>query len=280
MNEALPVGLRPKRSPCPKLRISIVTYAPDNAILRKTVTSLERSVAGLTDFLVDLTLIDNGPSGSEASLRSLFLDVRLSTKVLSGQGNVGYGQGHNLAISGDSDYHLILNPDVELAENALVNALAFMREHLACGLLSPSVLDGSGGHQYLCKRYPTILDLALRGFSPAWLKRQFAERLARYEMRDQIGDKVVWNPPIVSGCFMLFKTEVLRALDGFDSRYFLYFEDFDLSLRAGLISQVAYVPTVRIVHHGGHASRKGWQHLKMFFASAIKFFNQHGWRWW
>ncbi len=61
---------------------------------------------------------------------------------------------------------------------------------------------------------------------------------------------------------MLFRTEVLKKLGGFDPRYFLYFEDYDLSLRTHEVARVAYVPSVRVLHHGGDAARKGWTHIK------------------
>ncbi|KUE80788.1 hypothetical protein ATO46_14560 [Aeromonas schubertii] len=100
-------------------------------------------------------------------------------------------------------------------------------------------------------------------------------------MADQLNNRdMLWDPPIVSGCFMLFRTDVLQQLGGFDPRFFLYFEDFDISLRAGKISRIAYVPQVKVVHHGGHASRKGWRHIWMFGRSMVTFFNIHGWRWW
>lgn len=76
---------------------------------------------------------------------------------------------------------------------------------------------------------------------------------------------------IVSGCFMLFRTDALKALGGFDERYFLYFEDFDLSLRAQKLGRVVYYPGVRIQHYGGGAGRKGWRHIKMFLRSALTF---------
>ena len=99
-------------------------------------------------------------------------------------------------------------------------------------------------------------------------------------MRDVINERdIVWDPPIVSGCFMLFRTDVLKRLSGFDPRYFLYFEDYDLSLRTHNIARVAYVPAVRVLHHGGGAARKGSAHIRMFATSAIKFFIRFGWKW-
>jgi GT2 family glycosyltransferase len=73
---------------------------------------------------------------------------------------------------------------------------------------------------------------------------------------------------------------VLQRLDGFDPRYFLYFEDYDLSLRTGRIARIVYVPAVRIVHFGGGAADKGFQHIRLFAASAWRFFGTHGWRLW
>ncbi len=160
-------------------------------------------------------------------------------------------------------------------------ALAFLDAHPEVGLLTPSICDEGGQLQYLCRRPPTLLDLFVRGFAPTRVRRRFAARLAHYEMRDVINDHdIVWDPPIVSGCFMLFRTEVLKKLGGFDPRYFLYFEDYDLSLRTHDVARVAYVPSVRVIHHGGGASRKGFAHIRMFAASAFKFYNRFGWRLW
>ncbi len=98
-------------------------------------------------------------------------------------------------------------------------------------------------------------------------------------MRDLVGDKdIIHNPPIVSGCFLLFRTSILKKLGGFDPRYFLYFEDFDLSLRTRKITQIAYVPQVKIIHYGGQVAKKGRRHIIMFIRSSITFFNTHGWK--
>ena len=84
---------------------------------------------------------------------------------------------------------------------------------------------------------------------------------------------------LASGCFMLVRTRALLAAGGFDDAYFLYFEDFDLSLRLGGQGRLIFNPAMRIVHHGGYAARKGMQHVKYFLRSGVMFFNQHGWRW-
>jgi GT2 family glycosyltransferase len=234
-----------------------------------------------------IVVVDNGPDAAACeTVAARVSEVRAlpgapPVDILTGHGNVGFGRGHNLAIlRSTTDYHLVLNPDVRLAQDALSEGLRFLAGHAEVGLLAPSVTWPDGSPQYLCKRYPSVLDLALRGFAPAPVRRLFDARLARYEMRAETGSEVVYDVPIASGCFLLCERRLLASLGGFSDRFFLYFEDFDLSLRMGKAARTAYVPAVHIVHHGGGAARKGWPHVKMFAASGLTFFRLHGWRWW
>ncbi|KNH08820.1 Glycosyl transferase, family 2 [Candidatus Burkholderia brachyanthoides] len=266
------------------ISVSLVVYLPHRQLLERTlhtlVLALDRlCVAGQVES-APLYLVNNGTDES-IDWSELDSDERYKISVIEGQGNVGYGRGHNLAIErATSRYHLILNPDIELDGEALERALVFMEAHPEVGLVSPMVVDDHDHQQFLCRRFPTVFDLFARGFLPSTLRRRFADRLARYEMRDVINDRdIVMDPPIVSGCFMLFRTDVLKKLGGFDLRYFLYFEDYDLSLRTHDVARIAYVPSVRVLHHGGDAARKGFGHIRMFAASAFRFFHRFGWEW-
>ncbi|WP_415868259.1 glycosyltransferase family 2 protein [Burkholderia ubonensis] len=278
------MGTGVTRAESTRLSVSLVVYRPDAAVFARTLESLGLAINETRKrhhgFAIDLFIIDNGGLPDIGSSLAALDTAGIRHVIVSGQGNVGYGRGHNLAIErADSDYHLVLNPDVDIEREALTRALEFWGTHPDVGLLTPRIDDGDGNLQYLCRRYPTLLDLIVRGFMPLSIKRRFSSRLSRYEMRDVINDcDVVWDPPIVSGCFMLFRTAVLKRLGGFDARYFLYFEDYDLSLRTHDLARVAYVPSVRVAHYGGGASRKGIAHIRMFAASAFKFFNRFGWK--
>ncbi|WP_421235354.1 glycosyltransferase family 2 protein [Aeromonas enteropelogenes] len=263
-----------------RVTISVVIYNVDLDLLQRTLSNLLCAFKS-NAWDIELYLRDNSLiiTNSLSTLLETYSKAIAITFFHDGN-NIGYGEGHNKCLS-PGDYHLILNPDLEVAPDALQKALEFMEKHPECGLLTPHATWDDGQVQRLCKRYPTVFDLLLRGGAPAFVKRIFQKRLDHYEMADLLNEwDILWDPPIVSGCFMLFRTEVLHKLGGFDPRFFLYFEDFDLSLRAGKISRIAYVPQVKVVHHGGHASRKGWRHIWMFGRSMVTFFNIHGWRWW
>jgi len=259
------------------LTVSIVTYLPEQSSLTSTLKSLENATSRLHDVTTSTWIIDNSPPRLHPGwLKNL--SEAYSASLIHGHGNIGYGRGHNLILDNLGDYHLILNPDVELAEDALTAALDFMEKHPECGLVTPYVSWPDGSQQYLCKRLPTLFDLFLRGFAPEFVQAWFRARLDHYEMRDVIGETTYWDPPMASGCCMLFRKDVLQRLSGFDPSFFLYYEDSDISLRTSQISRIVYFPDMKIVHHGGHAARKGWRHIVMFVRSAATFFNRHGWR--
>ena len=234
---------------------------------------------------IPVYLIDNSEL-SELSLTA-FEDSQLQAdhlgvelRLIHGHGNVGYGAAHNLLINElESDFHLMLNPDVVLDKQFLAVGINYLIGHKDVALIVPMASHKNGERQFLCKRYPSVFTLFVRGFLPRNSHKLFTKRLARYEMRDLHAERINDDIPIGSGCCMLTRSSALTAIKGFDARYFLYFEDFDLSLRIRQQGRIAYLPTMKIVHGGGYAARKGFSHVRMFVRSAIRFFATHGWRW-
>lgn len=269
------------------LSVSLVVYHPDMDELRQTISSLRAALErarheGVLD-AATLHLVDNGspdPAGVDGLARTETAGLPwLALEIARGHGNVGYGLGHNVAIlASTAAYHLVLNPDVFITRDAIVEAIRFLDANADVGLLAPDVRGPAGERQYLCKGYPSVLVLFLRGFAPGVLRRLFREYMEGYELRQMIGKDVVKGIPMVSGCFMFARTGVLRSVGGFSPDYFLYFEDYDLSLRLGRRSSLAFVPAVRVTHSGGHSARKGARHILLFARGATTFFRTHGWK--
>lgn len=278
----------PERSAI-SLSVSVVCFHTAAAQLEALFDSLLANLQALAargDALqVDCYLVDNGASEASPSPLLEDLDEALAglhgrLQQIGGHGNVGYGAGHNLAIRrSQADYHLILNPDVELAPDCLAAGLDYLQAHPRAVAVSPRASGTAGDRQYLCKRFPSVGLFFLRGFVPSRLQQPFRRALARFEMRELPEDRPSEHIPIISGCFMLCRAQALRAVGGFDESYFLYFEDFDLSLRLRAHGTLVYLPAMRIRHHGGHSARKGVRHIGLFARSGRRFFATHGWQW-
>ncbi len=271
---------------------SIAKFKSDPDLLQRTLAALDEALARATSagLLGDsqVNLIDNdAPEGRPADDNHVPDFARKSPaswRRLSGHGNIGYGRAHNLVLrEREADLYLVLNPDAVLAPDALIRGIEYLRSNPACGLVAPFAAGPDGTPQFLCKRYPDVLTLFLRAFGSAALKRRFARRLERYELRDLIGQDAetpATSVPLASGCCMLLRADIVHTSHGFDPRYFVYFEDYDLSLRVTERSpwRIDYAPAMRIVHYGGNAARKNLAHIRLFVGGAFRFFTRHGWK--
>ena len=272
-----------------KLSISVVCYQTPSHFLDSLAESLVLAINTLflhrPNSQISLYFIDNSRDTRDSSnvcrhIRHRLVDQNISVELVSGHGNIGYGRAHNLIIDKiDSDYHLVLNPDVTLEHDALHKALVTISLKSNTKILSPFVASPTGEKQFLCKSYPSVLILLIRGLSLPKLRSIFHRRLSQYEMHDLSESEPTECPMLLSGCFMLFDSEVFKAVEGFDEKYFLYFEDFDLSLRISKFGTLVYDPQVIITHAGGNTGSKGLWHVFRFLESGFKFFNTHGWQW-
>lgn len=271
------------------LSVSVVLHNNSLELLKRALHSLlaaagaarqEAVLAGVAVYLVD--------NASDADYRRRLADLVASWPedapcrlyYLPQPDNRGFGYGHNRVLeSAGSDFHVVLNPDAELEVDTLCAGVSAMNDDHSIVLLSPRVFGPAGSQEFLCKRYPSLLVLLLRGFAPAFIRHLFRRQLDEYEMRGPCSGEEQVEVDIASGCFMLLRSPALRAVGGFNEDFFLYFEDFDLSLRLRSQGRLVFDPAMRVVHHGGYAASKGLRHVRYFVASGLRFFHLHGWRW-
>lgn len=279
--------MTPKNLPI-SISISVVYYDTPTQEVSQNLESIIRSIRHLeanhstsptTIFLIDNSEKPCVTSEHFESCEAYQKGQSIDINIIKGQGNIGYGSAHNLILNSIcSDCHLVLNPDVQLDTSAITEAVGEFERNEDLVLLSPNAKDALGKKQYLCKNYPSLFTLLVRGCFPPGIKRLFDRRLAKYEMREIADNAITGNASLASGCFMFLKTDAFRKVGGFDQNYFLYFEDFDLSLRLQEIGEIVYAPQVRIIHTGGNTAKKGIKHIKIFIQSGIRFFNTYGWR--
>ncbi len=222
-----------------------------------------------------LILVDN----SQFAIDYDFSHLSKVRYVLKNE-NLGYGKAHNigikLAVEQNYNYHLVINPDIEIGDNIIENLVNFMDNNKNVGLVMPKIVYGDGSLQYLCKKLPTPFDLIGRRFLPRSIKKMFQARLDGYELKHKDYDKQM-DVPNLSGCFMFMRTSVLAQIGGFDERFFMYLEDTDLCRRIGEVSRTVYYPEVSVIHGYAKDSYKSVKLLKFHINSAISYFNKWGW---
>jgi N-acetylglucosaminyl-diphospho-decaprenol L-rhamnosyltransferase len=89
-------------------------------------------------------------------------------------------------------------------------------------------------------------------------------------------DSSVFYPDWVAGMFMLLKSSTYENLEGFDEKYFLYYEDIDLCLRSWRAkSSVIVSKNVSIVHKAQRDSHANLGFFILHLKSMCRFFVKH-----
>ena len=258
------------------LSISIVYHNNDD-YLEKVLVQVLPIFRGIE---AKVFLIDNASTDKSSKIldRLVPRDDPWITRVVSGQ-NLGFGRAHNLVLDRiHSRYHLICNPDILLEDaSPLTKCLAFMDDIPEVGLSTVRLLNPDGSLQATNKQFPNVLDHFLRRFCSGIRWSLIRHRMESYEMRD-VGYESIIDVPFVTGAFMMVRTDLLKAVGGFDPRYFLYFEDADLCRKIQITHRTVYYPYASVIHLWERAAHKHFSTGRIFVESGIRYFNKWGWK--
>ncbi len=250
---------------CFMINVSIVLYNTAFEEIERLVRILRQASCVDTIYLVDNSAISN-PEFMNLPVEYIFINQ-----------NIGYGAAHNIAlrksIELQTDYHLVVNPDITFEPEILSEIVEFMNKNTEIGHLMPKVFYPDGQIQYLCKLLPTPFDLIFRRFLPTrWTEKQ----TYKFEMRDSDYNKIM-DVPYLSGCFMFLRINALKEVGLFDERFFMYPEDIDLTRRIHQKFRTVFYPEVSVVHHHAQSSYKNYRMLWVHISNMIKYFNKWGW---
>lgn len=251
-----------------KLTVSIVTHRTDPQMLARALQSVARSHPAA------VYIVDNSPLHPPAP--SLPEGAGFALEYIPVE-NRGFGAAHNIAIrdalDAGTDYHLVLNPDVEWEGDALTPLAEYMEANPDVGMAMPRVLYPDGTLQYTCRMLPTPLDLFLKRFMPG---RTAARRMRRYLLADADHHRSI-DSPYLLGSILLFRAEALQSEGLFDERFFMYPEDIDITRRIHNQWKTLYLPLATVTHKHAAASRHSFRMLRIHMANMIRYFNKWGW---
>ena len=246
--------------------VGLVAYCmSENDILRISksldLSSLEYKV-----------VVDNSPTNSSQSLFEEY-----NWLYIHKPDNPGFGASHNIIFNRFSylaDYHSIINPDIFFTTDPFINLVNFLKENKDAGAVMPKVVYPSGKIQRLTKLLPTPIDVTIRRL-PIKALQDLVNK--RYEIHNADYFKGTYRVPFISGCFIVFKTKILKKIGFFDERYFMYFEDTDLCRRLWINSYYPYYYSFVKVKHGYEkGSAKSLKLFGIHIKSAIKYFLKWG----
>jgi GT2 family glycosyltransferase len=255
----------------PSIHIVVVNWNTGNH-LRACLDSIARSRA--TDAAISrVTVVDNASSDNSADVLE---GVALPLEVVRNTRNVGFAAACNQgAAHSSADYLLFLNPDTRLFPDTLGTVTRFMESEAASGIgiCGVEVVNQDGQYAIACSRFPSLRILAGKATGlDRLLPRLFPRHhLTAHETRQ--------SRPVdqVIGAFYFVRRELFDELGGFDTRYFMYFEDVDFALRARAAGASSYFLKEATVLHAANVSSDQIRSTRIFYSlsSRLLFARRH-----
>lgn len=181
-------------------------------------------------------------------------------KVIRNASPKGFGANHNQAFAcATGRYFCVMNPDIRLNNNPFNDLMSCLQD-AAVAVAAPVVLDGQGVIDDTARRFPSPIGI---------LRKAFGGSIgADYP----VGGTPV-HPDWVGGMFMLCPRAAFEEINGFDERYFLYYEDVDLCARLRLKGyEVVLCPQARVFHHARRSSHRSFKYARWHVTSMVRFF--------
>jgi len=236
-----------------RISISVVSHG-QMALVFSLLQDLHRCCS---DHPVELLLTLNIPEPQPIGLDLTPWSVR----VICNDTPKGFGANHNQAFSlASGEYFCVLNPDIRLSTCPFAELLRVLHDP-GVGVVGPQVLSPAGQIEDSARKFPKPQKIV-------------SKLLGSVPLADYPPTSGPISVDWIGGMFMLFRRTVFKNIQGFDERYFLYYEDVDLCARlhlAGLQSRLC--PNVQVVHDARRSSHRKLRYLLWHVRSMLRFFS-------
>lgn len=226
----------------------------------------------------EVIVVDNASNdGSFTMVKKHFPLVR----IIRNNKNLGFAKANNQALKlSRGKYILFLNSDTIILNRAIEGSLKFIKNTNEASILGCQLLDQTGKIQPSGGFFPTL------GRVFNWMF--FIDNLAviskiikPYQQTRLDFFKKIQTCDWLTGAYLMVKKQVIKAIQGFDEKFFMYSEEIDFCYRAKKAGfKVYFYPGAQVVHLKGKSSQEGFKEAVLGeYLGIKKFFYKHKAKW-
>lgn len=244
----------------PTISVQIVTFNSSSDII-----SCLKSISKQTYPIDQVIIVDNNSSDlSDEMIVSMKNSVSTTLTLIRNKENLGFAPAHNQALQySDSDYVLVLNPDVILHHN-------YISEIISC--INSDLNIGSATGMLVRKENKNTIDSTGLTMNGAW----------KASDRGAEENSSLWNKSDyvfgVSGAAAIYSRKMILDIsiygEFFDSDFFAYKEDVDVAWRANLLGWKSYYCASAIAYHE-RGWKKGGRKKQPLFIRQVSYINRY-----
>jgi GT2 family glycosyltransferase len=220
---------------------------------------LIESIQQQTTVSYEIIVIDNNSSSKDKKHISKYCQKE-NINFIQNERNCGFACANMIgAKHAKGKYLFFINNDTLLLNDTAKFLKQYLEEHDDIALATAKIYDDNHLFHSSYKLFPSLM------------KELFGNSITRL-LKKFPSNKVELSSPsaveVVSGSCMFFKNTIFKAINGFDTNFFLYCEEEDISKRVWKEGyKVYFIPEANIYHKGGGSSSQNFELLKEYYIS-------------
>lgn len=235
--------------------IIIVNYNTKNL----TKNCLDSIFSNCPESNFEIIVIDNNSQdGSDKMLESEFGE---KIKLIVNKKNIGFGSANNQgARTAKGEYLFFLNSDTVMKSDILSAIKQFLDNNKEVGIISPQLLlEDRSEQERAYGKFPTPFSVVTEKFK-----------------NQKIKETKLLEADWVSGAALIIRKNIFDRINGFDEKFFMYFEDIDLCKRVnGLGYKIMVLKEIFITHLCGKSLNYYGKRKKYYYKSQDYFYKKH-----
>lgn len=253
-----------------EIKISIITvnYKVKESLI-DLIQSIKESVKNIS---YEIIVIDNEGDKSFKKKLEKYENVR----YIRSPKNLGFGRGNNLgAKHAKGEYLFFLNPDTLVSNDAIEQLYRFIKSKKNIGIVSPLLVDTKLMPFSTQSRKELTPLNAIYSFS--FLRKFFPKKSIYNDVFFKTWDK---KQPIevetIPGAALMIQKDLFEKAGSFDEKFFLYFEENDLSNRVRKLGyELFIIPESKIIHKVGQSTKNLENIENIYKKSRFLYFRKH-----
>lgn len=232
--------------------IIIVNYFSEKEILN-CIKSIHSHNCNSVNY--EVIVVSNSPFKDE--YRSL-LEKLGNVKIIQEHNNGGFSKGCNAgAAQAKGRFLLFLNPDTSFLNDVLFNLLSFHKSIESDAILAPLTYHPKDTLRPIAKNHLSLLTLLHEALPLIGLIIPDTMKSGHYKVSETC------TVDVVQGSAIFISSDQFNKLGGMDERFFMYWEENDLCLRASKNRiQTLIIESAKIQHQGAVSTSR--EFIKMF----------------
>lgn len=214
----------------------------------------------------EIILVDNASTDGSAE----FFENNYKERIIliKNSENLGFGRANNKGIEiAKGKYIFLLNSDTLLINNAIKILFDFMEQNIECGVCGGNLFDRDNRPVHSFKKELVNIYSDFDFIKNFILKLIYKKRIDfNYTNKNiEVG--------YITGADMFIRKKILEKVGIFDSDFFMYFEETELTTRIKSTGKkIISVPQAKIIHLEGKSTQFKERKFRMFTESKYKYF--------